>query len=257
MSFKDALRKKITLDRLAHHAEEVVPSVRKEYEGIDREAVRRFLTQTAYRPLKLRDLEMWSHGGDGRAEEVLVLDNDLPLYHDVSPEEVAMRRSPELKEIFSVGNIKKIMNDRDILLAKGRRAIIHIHEETVSTLDLSFTADDIMDIVRSGSTALSAGRPDALKEDLDLLFELLGYQEMERLDSQRLYGRPEPQGFRDVVMIEEGTGGLKVVRGTFAPEDEEGMSELSEVAAGTREASAVGPEVLNFLGHEVLRLKAA
>ncbi len=258
MSFKDTLRKKITLDRMARRLEQALPAVRKEYQTIDKEMVRQFLERTPYKPLKVRDLELYKHGGDGRAEEVLVLDNELPLYRDVTPEEVAMRRSPLVKEILSISNVKKIMSDRDILIARGRKAIAYIHDEAVAELDLSFSAEDIRDIVESGSGALAAGRADELAADLDLLFELLGYQEMERIDEQRLYGRPEPEGFRDVVVVREAEEpALRLAEGTFAPEDEEHMEALSEIAKGVRRPDAEGREVLAYLGREVMRLKAA
>jgi hypothetical protein len=258
MAFKEALRKKMTLDRLARQVELALPAVRKDYQAIDKDLVRRFLAQTPYEPLRLRDLELYRHRGDGRAEEVLVLDNELPLYRNVSPEEVAMRRSPEVSEMLSFKNVKKIMSDRDILVARGAKAIACIHEETVAGLDLRFTAEDIADIVRGGASALEAGRAAELAGEIELLFELLGYQEMERLEGQRLYGRLEPAGYRDVVMLHEGARpGLRLAKGLFAPEDDESMEGLAEVATGVHPADAEGGEVLAFLGREVLRLKAA
>jgi hypothetical protein len=41
--------------------------------------------------------------------EVVVLDNELAVYH-TSVEDVALRRSPHWQEMFSVKNIRKIMN---------------------------------------------------------------------------------------------------------------------------------------------------
>lgn len=259
MSFRENLRKKITLDRVAAEVERAVPPVRQDYQVIDKAKVRRFLELTPYRPLKLRDLELFRHGGDGPAEEVLVLDNELPLYRAVTPEEVAMRRSPEVKEMFSISNVKKILSDRDILVAKGRAALSYIHDEAVAEIDLRYGAEDIRDIVEGGGRALEAGAAAELEESLELLFELLGYQQLESLEEKRLYGRPEPEGWRDIVMVDE-TGPkaeLKLARGLFVPEDEEAMEALSEVAAGKRLPDAEGAEVLRFLGREVMRLKAA
>ena len=258
MPFKENLRKKITLDRMAAAVEQAVPAVRREYQGIDKGLVRQFLELTSYRPLRLRDLEMYAHGGDGRAAEVLVLDNELPLYRDVDPEEVAMRRSPEVREMVSLKNIRKIMSDRDILIARGRQAIAYIHDEAVAEIDLSYTASDIKEIVHSGSVALEAGLGREVEASLELLFELLGYQEIERLEEQRLFGRPEPEGFRDPVLLrEEGPPALKLAEGVYAPEVDESMEALSEVASGVRVPDAEGSDVLEYLGREVMRLKVA
>jgi len=255
MSFKDALREKMTLDRMAAEAEQALPLVRKEYQIIDKDLVRRFLEHTPYKRRQLRDLELYSRGGDGRAEEVLVLDNELPLYRNVAPEEVAMRRSPELKELFHVGNVRKIMSDRDILIARGRQAVAYIHDEAVSGLDLSYGEGDVREIVEAGKSALAAGDGGGLWGNLEMLFELLGYQEMDKVGEQRLFGRPEPAGYRDVVMLREGRPALKLKEGLFSPEDDEAMEELGEVAAGTRPADAEGADVLGLLGREATRLK--
>jgi hypothetical protein len=255
--FKDSLRKKIALDRMARRVEDALPEVRPEYEGIDKDLVRDFLAQTPFEPVKLRDLELYKRGGDGLAEEVLVLDNELPLYKNVSPEEVAMRRSPEVKEMFSVKNIKKIMSDQDIIVARGRKAIAHIHDEAVGQLDLTYGADDIRGLERSAKEAFAAGRTEELTEVLDLFFELLGYQEIESVDDELLFGRPEPEGYRDVVIISGERPDLRLARGLFAPEEDESMDALAEMASGARPADAEGEGVLSFLSEEVLRLKAA
>ncbi|MFH0810752.1 MAG: hypothetical protein V2A77_09850 [Pseudomonadota bacterium] len=258
MSFQENLQKKMILDRMARRLQLALPAVRKEYESIDKAEVRRFMEQTGYKPEKIRGLELYRHGGDGLPDEVLVLDNELPLYRNVSPEEVAMRRNPEVREIFSVANVKKIMNDHDILVAKGRAAIAHVHDRAVSELDLRFTADDIKSIVSEGGRALAARRAADLAGQIDMLFDLLGYQEMEKIDIQCLYGRPEPEGYRDIVMLREAEQpGLRLAKGSYAPEDDASMEALSEMAAGLRPPDAEGGEVLSFLGREALRLKAA
>lgn len=259
MSFRENLSRKITLDRAAADLTRALPAARQDYQVIDKEKMRRFLGLTSYRPLKLRDLELYQHGGDGRAEEVLVLDNELPLYRDVAPEEVALRRSPEVKEMFSLANLRKILNESDILIAKGRRSVAYIHDEAVAELDLRYGAEDIRELVDGGGKALLAGRMEELAESLELLFELLGYQEMEGVDGERLFGRPEPEGFRDIVMWREADGGpsLRLAKSTFTPENDESMEELAEVVTGVSRADAEGPEVLAFLGREVMRLKVA
>jgi len=253
MSFEENLRRKMALDRKAHALEAVIPAQRQPYGQIPKQQVREFLALTPFRPQSLRGLEIYAV--DSR--EVLVLDNELPLYHDVSPEEVAMRRNPEVKEMFKLSNVKKILSDTDIILARGKETIKRIHGEMVQGLDLTYTPEDINAIAAAGRRALEMGRPVEMAEQLELLFELLGYQDMERIDGGLYYGQPEPEGWRDPVLVAEPETDLMLVRGVFDPNAEEDMEELLKVAAGTRRPDARGGEVFSFLAGEILRPKAA
>jgi hypothetical protein len=253
MSFEENLRRKITLDRKAQALEAAIPAQKQPYGHINKQQVRDFLALTPFKPQSLRGLEIYAL--DSR--EVLVLDNELPLYRDVSPEEVAMRRNPEVKEMLKLSNVKKILTDTDILMAKGRATIKRIHDEMVQGLDLTFAPEDINGIAAAGRRALEMGRPVEMAEQLELLFELLGYQEMERMDGGLYYGQPEPEGWRDPVLEAEPETDLMLVRGVFNPEREEDMEELLKVASGARRADARGGEVFSFLAREILRPKAA
>ena len=70
--------------------------------------------------------------------EVLVFDNELPIYH-TTVADVALRKSPLWQEMFSIGNIKKIMNDKDVILSKGKDSLKRLHADAMALLDLTYT----------------------------------------------------------------------------------------------------------------------
>jgi hypothetical protein len=84
MSFRENLLKKIEIDRLARR---VTASMGPPESGqrIDRDLARRLLGIAGYQVLHLRDLELYLIPPD--PPEVLVLDNDFPIY-TTTPEDV-------------------------------------------------------------------------------------------------------------------------------------------------------------------------
>ncbi|MBS3733109.1 MAG: hypothetical protein KGY42_09395, partial [Desulfobacterales bacterium] len=78
MSFKENLRKKIEIDRMARRA---LGSLEPAEDGvrIDREAVRGLLETAGYESRVERDMELFSRDFSAEPPEIIVLDNELPL----------------------------------------------------------------------------------------------------------------------------------------------------------------------------------
>jgi len=51
-----------------------------------------------------------------------VFDNELPIYH-TTVADVALRKSPYWQQMFSIRNIKKIMNRHDVLVSEGKESL--------------------------------------------------------------------------------------------------------------------------------------
>jgi hypothetical protein len=80
MTFKENLKAKIKLDRLLRK----LVSTIKEPPGkrrVDKILVRELLDRTDFEHKKVRDLDLYVRPLEGETMEVLVLDNELPIYH--------------------------------------------------------------------------------------------------------------------------------------------------------------------------------
>ena len=62
---------------------------------------------------KVRDLHLYVRPLEGEVmEKVLVFDNELPIYHTTGAD-IALRKNPYWQGMFSIRNIRKIMNDSE------------------------------------------------------------------------------------------------------------------------------------------------
>jgi len=81
---------------------------------------------------------------------ILVLDNDLSIYH-TTIDDVVLRKSPYVKEMVSIKNVIKILNDGDVVVSKKEESVKAIQKECIDMLDLSFDENDLAEIEKSGS----------------------------------------------------------------------------------------------------------
>ena len=174
MSFKENLKAKIKLDSLLRKISATIretPGQRR----LDKRSTQALIDMTDLEYKKARDLDLYVRPFEGEIMEVLVFDNELPIYH-TTVEDVALRKSPEWKEMFSIKNIKKVMNDQDVIVSKGKESLKRIHDSAVSLLDLTYTRDDLAELVADGRQGLEQKSLEKVQESFDLFFELLDYQ---------------------------------------------------------------------------------
>ena len=109
MSFKENLLKKIEIDKMA---QQVIVSMGPPDSGrrIDKTIMRNLLEMTDYSYKRKRDLDLYIEDMDAEKTRILVLDNDLAIYH-TSVYDVAMRKSPTEKEMMKPYNTVKILKD--------------------------------------------------------------------------------------------------------------------------------------------------
>ena len=172
MSFKDSLKAKIKLDRLFRQ----LISTMQEPPGrwwLDKVLAGELLNMTDFEPKKFRDLHLYTRPLEGEGMEVLVFDNELPIYH-TTVADVALRKSPFWQEMFSIGNIKKIMNDKDVIISKGKESLKRLYANALALLDLRYSKDDLALLVEDAASGLERKSTGEIKESLELVYWFAG-----------------------------------------------------------------------------------
>jgi hypothetical protein len=174
MAFKDNLLKKIEIEKLSLR---VTNSIGAPDSGkkIDRKAMQKLLAMTDFEAQKRRDLDLYVRPGDTGKQDILVLDNELAFYQ-TTVDDVLLRKSPTIKEMISIRNAIKILNDKDVVLSKRSDTVERLRTELIDAIDLSYTADDVAAIVDDGVASLHREYGDGVAECLMLLAAMLGYR---------------------------------------------------------------------------------
>jgi hypothetical protein len=258
MGFKQHLLTKMTIDRLAA---EIIASWGPPESGrrVDREAVKRLLTYTRLEPRHERDLDLYLDPEATDPPRVLVLDNDLAVYR-TSVEDVALRKSPTVKEMLNLGNVKRILSDADVIASKREQSVRHLQGEAVGRLDLHFTAEDIRAIGRDGADALAAGNGEAVVEALTLLNEILGWSAPPlplRLARHHVLARTRSATDGTwrcdlLVLYSLERNILGMLDDSFGPADKAQLERLQRIAGGQEAAPVEGGEIFQRLVEQVL-----
>jgi hypothetical protein len=253
VALKENLRKKIRLDRLARKlAATIGEKAGQRY--LNKPLMQEFLESTDRRHLKIRDLDLYVRPSEGEVEEVVVLDNELPIYH-TTVADVALRKSPVWKEMLSLGNLKKILNDQDVIVSKGRASLIHLHNTSLAGLDLSYTRKDIDALVDEARLALEQQSLDRICESLDFFFELLGFQALNLgvLDENiHAFAKPradreEVESFIHLILFDDKNLNIWLIKGDFSPDSDWFLARALLCVHGKEPADLQGAEVFEFL----------
>jgi len=259
MSFKDNLLKKIQISQLSR---KVLASFGPPESGskIDKDAMRSLLEMGPYQYQKARDLDLYIEKSEGEPSDILVLDNELPIYR-TTVEDVVMRKSPYIKEMLSIGNIIKILKDSDVKISRKEASLKIVQKKCIDRLDLSYNAADIDIIAKEGSDSLENGYREGIIESLSLFAELLGYQPppkafrirhheifgaaAEKQDGEILYG--------PAVLLSLMDNSLGLIEEKISSFDKEKIEFFQKVAQGKEKPPVEGAEVFTYLTNEVLK----
>jgi hypothetical protein len=260
MGFKLELLKKIQIDRMT---EKILATIGPSGgdQKVDKGLFRVLLEMAAYRHQRERDLDLYLPPEGSANTHILVLDNDLPFYK-TTVSDIAMRKSPTVKEMLNIGNIKKILNDGDVVISKKADSVKTVQHLCISGLDLSFTAGDIEAIAADGAGSLETGYAEGIQECLDLFAELLGYHPAPKAfkaDHHRIIGPVSQKETGEIVfgpivcynLIHNRLFAMLSAIGSF---DRIKMEAYQEVMNGTEKPSLTGVEVFRFLKDEVNRM---
>jgi hypothetical protein len=261
MSFKENLLTKIKIDKLA---QKVIDSIGPAESGskIDKSAMLSLLEMSPYQHQKVRDLDLYVEGLDQARKKILVLDNELPIYQ-TTIEDVAMRKSPLIKEMVKIRNIIKILKDSDVKLSRKEESVKALQKECIDRLDLAFTASDIDEIASDGRASLERDYADGVIECLELFGELLDYRPAPKafhLARYKIMGALTSRAggevlYGPVVIYSLIHGSLMLIEEQISNFDKDKMELFQQIAAGRQKADVEGPEVFAYLKNSVSQHK--
>ncbi|MBW1752705.1 MAG: hypothetical protein JRJ46_06300 [Deltaproteobacteria bacterium] len=258
MSFKENLKAKIKLDRLL---KKLVSTIR-EPPGrwwLDKGLTQELLDMTDLEHKRVRDLHLYVRPLKGDIMEVLVFDNELPIYH-TTVADVALRKSPYWQEMFSIRNIRKIMNDKDVIISKGKESLKRLHANALALLDLTYTRDDLallLEDVRQGMEQKSIAQ---IQESLDLFFELLDFEPVSLgvLEQDlEIFARPKVNSgavptFENLILFDKEKLSLGLKKGIFSQQSDLDVAWVMQYARGEKIADLQGIDVFEFLSELAL-----
>jgi hypothetical protein len=258
MSYKDNLLKKIEIDRLVQTIAGAIGPV-ESGKRIDKTVLAQLMTFFPWFHREERDLALFLENDGPGKTRILVMDNDLTIYH-TSVEDVVLRKSPTVKEMVNIRNAIKILNDKDVVVSKKAASLRTIQEICIGELDLRYTASDIDGIARDGTSSLENGYAQGVQESLMLFAEMLGLVSAPKAFSMShhdIYGHvaEKPGGetaFGPLVMFSLAHNILTYLETPLSSRDKGRFDTLKAVASGEAEASALGPAVFDLMRSKAL-----
>jgi hypothetical protein len=253
MPLKENLKIKIRLDRLL---QSLVSTVREPpgRRWLDKGLTKELLAMTDFVNQKVRNLDLYIRPLQGEIREVVVLDNELPIYH-TTVADVALRKSPYWQQMFSIRNVRKIMNDHDVIASKGKDSLMRLHANAVSLLDLTFTRDDLALLLEDARRGLEQESIEQIQESLDVFVNLLDFQPvpLEVLEPRfQSFARPKVNGgvvpnFEHLVLFNEENLSLGLKKGAFSPLGDSDLRWVMQYAQGEVTVDLQGIAVFKFL----------
>ncbi|MGD9083239.1 MAG: hypothetical protein PVH72_06850 [Desulfobacterales bacterium] len=258
MSFKDNLLQKINIDKMA---KQVIASIGPPESGrkVDKKIMRSLLEMASYTHRRKRDLDLFIEDVDAEKTRILVLDNDLAIYN-TSVYDVAMRKTPTVKEMMNPFNVIKILKDTDVVISKKEESVKTIQKECIDRLDLSYDESDLDEIIKDGTASLEREYADGVIESMDLFAEILGYSAPPkpfRVAHHKIVGAltQEQSGevqFGPMVLYSVIHNALKLIETKTGSFDREKLEFIQKVASGKEQASSEGPLVFQYLKNTAL-----
>jgi len=253
MSFKDNLKTRIKADGLFGQ----LASTIKEPPGkrwMDKALTHELLAMTDFEYKKVSGLDLYTRPFEGGTLEVLVLDNELPIYH-TTISDVVLRKAPYWQQMFSIRNIKKIMNHHDVLVTTGKESLNRIHENALALIDLTYTRNDLASLLEEARQGIDKKSITQIRESLDLFFTILDFQPVSvgvQEKDLKLFVRARAGGgampvFKHLVLFDEETMQLGLKKGTFSPQSDMDLVWVIQYIKGEKKADLQGPDVFAFL----------
>ncbi len=258
MAFKENLLEKIKIDRLVREIAGAIGPV-ESGKRIDKAKLSQLMAYFPWVRKQERDLELYLENDESGKTRILVLDNDLTIYN-TTVADVVLRKSPTVKEMISIRNAIKILNDADVVVSKKEASLQTVHEVCIGELELDYTEADIDGIAREGIASLENGYAPGVQECLLLFAELLELVEAPKafsLNHHDIYGKLErkPGGeiaFGPLVIFSLVHGSLHSLDAVLSSRDKSRIERLKAVASGETEATLSGASVFERMKEKVL-----
>jgi hypothetical protein len=258
MSFKENLLRKMKINNMA---KTVLASIGPSDSGlkIDKKTMRNILSISPYELKNERDLELYIHKASNSQKKILVLDNELPIYK-TTIKDVALRKSPTIKEMVNIRNAIKIINDKDVKISRKESSLKIIQKECIALIDLTFKKSDLDEIENDGLISLEKGYAEGVIESISLFAELLGYTEAPKTfkighcillgtltknqNNQILFG--------PAVIYNVMHNAIKYVEEQFSNLKENQIKFLRGIATGKEKTSKNGAAVFHYLKDKII-----
>ena len=257
MSFKENLLKKIEIEKMA---DKVISSIGPSggERKTDRKTMKALLKEGPFQYKRKRDLDCYLLGTESGEDKILVLDNELAIYH-AGIDDVAMRKSPTVKEMVNIRNAIKILNDKDVVVSKREVSVQTIRRECIDGIDLSFTSADLDAIERDGVASLERDYMDGVLETLSLFAEILEYKTAHkafRISRNVIIGHLSRKDsgeilFGPMVIYSLIHNTIKLIDKKVGGFDKGEIEWIQKVAMDQEKASMEGAEVFGYLKSEV------
>jgi hypothetical protein len=260
MGFRENLIQKMQIDRLSEQVQRSLRPADPPHR-IDRAAMQALLGMSVYEHRHERDLDLYCRNG-GEKSFIIVLDNELKLYH-TTIEDVVLRKSPTVKEMVSIRNAIKILNDKDVVISSKNETLRRLQSELIESLDLSYTPEDIAALETDGRQALKSGYADGVTEILNLFAELLGFEKAPKVfqaPHHHVWGAPQKDEGGDVrmgsiVLFSLMDLSLKMLNRPISSVDNASLAYFQQVLKGEAKADVEGPDAFTALKEKVLSEK--
>lgn len=259
MSFKDNLLAKISINDLSSKIINSIGPVGSS-KKVDKTAMKALLDQGGYTHRKERDLDLYLKDPSAEKNHILVLDNELAFYH-TTVDDVALRKSPTVKEMVNIRNAIKILNDKDVVVCKREKSVEIIKDECIEKLDLTFDASDIQLLADEGNAALENKYADGVIEILNLFAELLAFSpppKLFKMTHHRIWGSVDRKTsgelmFGPAAIYSLVHNRLMLIEKQMSSYDKKELERLRSVLKGDEKAGREGPQVFLYLTQAVMK----
>lgn len=258
MPFKENIKAKIHLDGLY---QKLVATI-KEPPGrrwLDKVLTRELLSMTDFVYKRVSSLDLYMRPFEGEIMEVVVLDNELPIYHTTEAD-VALRKNPYWQQMVSIRNIRKIMNDRDILVSKGKGSLARLHANALTVLDLTYTGEDVAGLLEDARQGLELKSVSQVQESLSLFLEVLDFRLVSLGGVEQglqIFAGSRHEGgavsaLEHLLLFDEKKLSLGLKKGAFSPESDADLAWVIGYARREEPADLQGIGVFEFLAELAL-----
>jgi hypothetical protein len=253
LSFRESVLQKIKIDDLTGS---VLATIGPPGSGkkVNKKAMQELLNLGGYTHQAERDLDLYVLTDESGKDTILVLDNELALYK-TTIQDVAMRKSPTVKEMVSIRNAIKILKDTDVVVSRREETVKTIQKACLDMLDFHYEKEDIESMGKDGMAALDNGYADGVVEMLRLFEEILNYELLPRalaMQHCRMAGAPGRKtsgevAYGPIVVYNLMHNNLRFVDDVVGIHDKDRIEALHAVARGEGDAALEGPAVFEKL----------
>ncbi|MBI9091223.1 MAG: hypothetical protein JEZ12_18575 [Desulfobacterium sp.] len=258
MGFKENLLKRITINDLVRTVDRTLGTVASGLK-INKKAMKQLFDMSTFALHREREMDLYHRPLNDGTYQILVLDNELPLF-ETTLADVLLRRNPTLKEMINVRNAIKILSDKDVVKSRRTDSLVFLQQDLLSSLDLTFDDADLAGIFEAAVSALENANEEEVVQSVVLFAEILGYvaaPSLFQIKEHRIWGSVSADTaartfFGPMVIYNPGTHQLVLWPEPVASLDPEWVVGLKQGGEGQRPAWIKGKAVFAFLRDKAL-----